>query len=391
MNISSVEREKISPSNTVSTTIVGKSINEVVLNAYRQALISPKKDSRNGSTRSIQNLNLIITDPSQRWLSLEGRKSNPFAMLAETLWVLSGSDKIRPYLEFYLPRAADFSDDNATWRGAYAPRIFSKDALQGAVEILEKDLLSRRAVLTIYDNNLDSPLALQEQGLNSSRDIPCNNWIHFYVTEEIEQVVDSVTQEQKEVALQKLNMKVVSRSGDLIWGLGSINIFEWTFLQEIVWEILKRTHPDLLLGIYYHSTTDAHIYESNDGTGLNTASQARTVVENYNNTPILDLDTIPMNTGFVSINHMRNFCSDIVGATSSFIVGEIDSLGYEEFVSHKLKDIRGTFFATMIQSLMIHTICKKDDSKVTVTIDPELAFWKSIEMFAGKKFSVMYK
>ena len=56
-------------------------------------------------------------------------------------------------------------------------------------------------------------------------------------------------------------MKVGIRSNDLIYGT-QINIPEWTFLLELVYERLLKTYPDLKLGYYKHSPINLHYYNN---------------------------------------------------------------------------------------------------------------------------------
>ena len=80
-------------------------------------------DSRGGTqTRELRSYTIGIKRPTERVLVLPERRNNPFAALAETMWVLGGRDDLA-YLTRYLPRAGDFSDDGETWRGAYGPRL----------------------------------------------------------------------------------------------------------------------------------------------------------------------------------------------------------------------------------------------------------------------------
>jgi hypothetical protein len=357
------------------TTVVGDSINSVMLDAFRIAMESPSKYSRNGSTKSIQNLNIVLTDPRQRWLNLEGRNSNVYALIAETLWILSGSGEINPYLSFFLPRAKDFSDDGETWRGAYGPRLYTGDALSGIVEILTNDILSRRAVLSIYDNALDSPSGVRSNyDLEFTKDTPCNNWLHFYVTD------------------NRLNLKVVSRSGDLVWGLGSINIFEWTFLQEIVYEILQKSHPTLKLGIYYHTTTDAHIYDDVNG-GVNTSPQVQAVIDNYSDEDVKTGVVYPLETPFESISTVREFCYEFLQLTSSFIVSDIDDYHYEQHFRHLAKtyELKG-FFLLVVSTLVTHVVLKMKErnGNLVVSVDPTMSFWQAVENSKFTKFKVVY-
>jgi hypothetical protein len=63
-------------------------------------------------------------------------------------------------------------------------------------------------------------------------------------------------------------MKVIQRSGDAIWGTLNINLPEFSFLHEFVYQMVKQNYPEVNLGTYHHSVTNFHIYEA-------TAQQAK--------------------------------------------------------------------------------------------------------------------
>lgn len=150
-----------------------------------------------------------LENPRRREVLLRERKANIFAQIAETMWVLSGRSDV-DWLERYLPRARQFSDDGIVWRGGYGPRIRhwgGTDQVQNVIGMLRKDRTSRRAVIQIYDPARDS---------TPGKDIPCNNWIAM------------------NSRLGYLDMGVALRSNDLIWGWSGINAFEWSVLQEII-------------------------------------------------------------------------------------------------------------------------------------------------------------
>ena len=203
----------------------GQDINQVVCSAIRCInQTGETRDSRNGPVKSIYRAEMLLSDPRARYLNIPGRKSNIFQMMAETLWVMAGMDAVHPFLSHYLPRAVNYSDDGATWRGAYGPRLYAFDQLEDVVKAFEQDGLdTRRAVLSIYQPHLDSRTAISARyDQEATKDLPCNNFINFWVD-----------------AYKRFHMEVFQRSGDIIWGAGSINLYEFSFLQECVFELVK--------------------------------------------------------------------------------------------------------------------------------------------------------
>jgi hypothetical protein len=223
----------------MSEIIVASSLNELNLKSL-QILRNFGKDvtTRTLDTKELLFQDLCLTFPRNRHIYLFGRKGNIYATFAEILWVYSGSALIKPYLAFFLPRALQYSDDGKRWRGAYSSRLYNGDQISGVVETLEKDLLSRQAVITLWDAAKDSKVMTPE-----SKDYPCNNWMQFIVRDNL------------------LRMKVVLRSNDALFGF-QINVPEWTFLQECMYHWIHEMYPEVELGDYLHSVTSFHYYKS---------------------------------------------------------------------------------------------------------------------------------
>ncbi|MCD0446245.1 thymidylate synthase [Glycomyces sp. A-F 0318] len=164
---------------------------------------------RGNSTKEVLDRTIRIKHSGQRCITLPARNNNIFATIAETMWVLAGRNDLQ-FLSHYLPRASDFSDDGETWRAGYGPRLRDwngVDQVSEVLSILRSDPDSRRAVITLYDPDRD---------FIDSKDIPCNNWIHFMLRD------------------GRLDMSIAIRSNDIIWGFSGINTFEWSVLQEMM-------------------------------------------------------------------------------------------------------------------------------------------------------------
>ncbi len=182
--------------------------------------------SRNGRVKELTHLGITLREPWRRELLLPGRKPNLPAQIAETMWVLAGRDDIE-WLSHYLPRAEQFSDDGRTWRGAYGPRL--RGQLSHVLDLLRNNPLDRRAVITLYDPQVDAA---------PGKDIPCNNWLSF------------------SSRLGKLDLHVAVRSNDAMWGWSGINAFEWSVLQEITAGLLG-----IEVGGLHFSVTSFHLYQ----------------------------------------------------------------------------------------------------------------------------------
>ncbi|WP_299568423.1 thymidylate synthase [uncultured Shewanella sp.] len=236
--------------------IKGQSINELTYRALKKVTSDGHSmSSRNGNTVTLYNTELILENPRARHLRLEGRTNNIFAVIAETFWVLAGRKDIKPYLEFFIPRAPKYSDDGITWRAAYGERLYAFGQLENILECFKKDgIFTRRAVLSLYFPSEDTHTSLRDKyNLEKTLDIPCNNLLNFYVTPN-----------------KKLNLKVTQRSGDIIFGVCNVNIFEFTVIQELVLQYLKKEVDDeLTMGYYNHSVTNLHLYDFTEKQGYN--------------------------------------------------------------------------------------------------------------------------
>lgn len=222
----------------------------------------------NRMTKELHPCLFEITDPFKRTLLCPKRGNNPFSTLAETMWVLSGRNDVK-WLGQFLPRAKDFSDDGMTWRAGYGPRIRSwqlpekevvpendsVDQIDYIIKQLVRDPINRQSVISIWD-----PAA--ECTVQKSKDYPCCDWVHFLWRD------------------KKLDCNVVIRSNDAIWGFSSINMYEWTVLQEIIAGCL-----DMEVGTYYQMSDSYHIYEP-------MYEKARDMIEEY--IPYSNFNDIPV-------------------------------------------------------------------------------------------------
>lgn len=198
---------------------------------------APEIDSRYGLTKELTQATISISDPRDRLIRILSRKEDLIAQIAETLWVMGGSNEVR-YLSPFLKRAVEFSDDEKIWRSGYGERIRNYpggiDQLKTVIEILKKDLYSRRAFLVISYPPVD---------LTPGKDIACNTFISFLVRKD-------------ENGVNRLNMTVNNRSNDFIWGFSGINYFEFTFLMEFV-----ARQINVSLGNYVHNSMSFHVYK----------------------------------------------------------------------------------------------------------------------------------
>ncbi|WP_193312748.1 thymidylate synthase [Georgenia subflava] len=202
-------------------------------------------NSRNGATTELAAQTLTIERPTERFLHTPGRNNNPFAAIAETMWVLAGHNDLA-YLTPYLKRAPDYSDDGGTtWRAGYGPRLRNwngVDQIAQARSLLHASPNSRRAVMSLFD---------PERDFQNSADVPCNNWLHFLVRN------------------GHLDLNVVARSTDIWFGFSAINAFEWSVLLEMMARWLQ-----LEVGTLTFFTSSLHLYAQHEDRARELLSRA---------------------------------------------------------------------------------------------------------------------
>lgn len=202
-----------------------------------------------------------FSHPAERVLFNAARDINIFSVLYESLWTLAGRNDVQS-IAYYTPGMTKYSDDGATWHGAYGhrwrhdpvPEVVGKvvyrdggpddidtlDQLDQAVFLLREDNGTRRVVLTMWDAAKD----LHGQQPNG-KDYPCNT--HVYV----------------KVRHGKLDIHVCNRSNDLVLGLFGTNFVVFSFLAEYL-----AAKVGVPIGRYYHTTDDLHVYLERHGAKL---------------------------------------------------------------------------------------------------------------------------
>jgi Thymidylate synthase len=196
-----------------------------------------EEDSRNGKV--VVNPHPVITTythPRNRVLVSTTRDANPFFHLFEAMWMLAGRNDLA-FPQTFISDFGKFSDDGVTLHGAYGYRWrnwFGYDQLAQIIGELKNDPKTRRAVLTMWDPTSDLHMAA-----DGGKDVPCNTHAYF------------------DTLGGKLNMTVLCRSNDAIWGAYGANVVHFSFLLEYV--ALMTGIP---MGVYRQFSNNMHIYEN---------------------------------------------------------------------------------------------------------------------------------
>lgn len=259
--------------------------------------------SRNGEMLECTMNSFTVRNIRNRYISVAGRRASLPAQIAETMWVLAGRNDVA-FLQNYLPKAPDFSDDGKVWRGGYGPRLRNWDGvdqLEAVVDILRHDLDSRRAVMSIFNPSID---------LAPGKDIPCNNWLHFIYRD------------------GALHLHVATRSNDIMWGWSGINNFEWSFLLEVVASMVG-VDP----GSIHYSITSLHLYDHHvdkarkiiDLSGGSLANAIRNSLKTVEPAPALNYGYFDVNDFDELLEHwfnieerIRTGADDVVNEIKSF-------------------------------------------------------------------------
>jgi len=191
------------------------------------------------------------TDPRQRVLYSPTRDANHVFHVMEALWFFSGSNELE-FPVFFNASYSQFSDDGKTMWDSYGWRwreFFGYDQLDAIVEELKSNPGSRRCVLAMWNADI-APSAPQWEAksgvqysddlgvaCNGGKAVPCNTHAYFAIR------------------AGKLNMTVMNRSNDSMWGAFGANAVHFSFLLEYM--AMRIGVP---MGSYYQFTNNLHTY-----------------------------------------------------------------------------------------------------------------------------------
>lgn len=186
-------------------------------------------NSRSGYTKEICDYKTIINNPLKRCVGGYNRDINIFFLIAEAAWIINGRNDVE-YLDPYLNVLKKYSDNGVYYHGAYGKRINGQ--LCKAIDLLKKEPGTRRAVLQIWDKELDLG--------TESEDLPCNTMLFLNIRD------------------GKLNVTVSNRSNDINKGLCT-NIFQFSLLQEYI-----AISLGVDVGTLVHNSASLHYYTNDD-------------------------------------------------------------------------------------------------------------------------------
>ncbi len=204
----------------------------------------------------------VYRTPRERVIVNPVRDANPFFHLVESMWMLAGRGDARLLDNFVKNFGERFAEPGGLIHGAYGKRWRNHflveypeapagaspfdhiDQLHVIVEELRTDPGSRQAVLQMWDAEVDL-------GVKGLKDRPCNTHVYFRRRE-----VQS-TRGGDLVVEDVLDMTVLCRSNDIIWGAYGANAVHFSYLQEYVAGMLG-----VEVGTYYQVSNNYHAYVS---------------------------------------------------------------------------------------------------------------------------------
>jgi|TARA_R100001086_G_scaffold25646_2_gene12081 hypothetical protein len=191
-------------------------------------------ETRNGPALEFETpVAIVYNKPCERVLFYPQRDANPVFHLMESLWMLAGRNDVE-WITQYNSNMNKFSDDGEHFYGAYGHRWkkwFNKDQLEYAVHRLLTYKNDRRTVVSMWDPYKDVVKT------NDGKDYPCNTQIFF--------------KERN----GKLDITVINRSNDMIWGALGSNAVHMSILQEYMAAKINAE-----VGIYTQFSNNFHAY-----------------------------------------------------------------------------------------------------------------------------------
>ncbi len=206
-------------------------LDDLLRAVYARLLRAPHRvESSKGANRELSGVLLEVKQPTAR-LSRTETKGTIFSCLGETLWYLSGTDRL-DFIAWYVPPYRQFSDDKLTLYGAYGPRLRrmrgKTDQLKNVIRLLKRKPQTRQAVIQLFNG---------EDILKKHKDIPCTCTIQFMIRR------------------KRLHVLTNMRSNDAFLGLPH-DVFAFTFLQELVARSIG-----VQVGTYKHAVGSLHLYD----------------------------------------------------------------------------------------------------------------------------------
>lgn len=232
--------------------LTGRNVNSL----YRQGLsvlaeVGREENSRNGPVLVMPcPVTSVYQNPRERVLIDSVRDANPFFHLYESLWMLSGNDGARLLDRYVKDFSSRYADDGII-HGAYGHRwrtALGFDQLDAVVSRLRQNPDDRQCVIQMWDASDDGLGCNDLRG--AWKDRPCNTHVYLRVRD-VRGYDDGIV-----VSVHKvLDLTVLCRSNDIVWGAYGANAVHFSFLLEYL-----AGRLGVGVGIMYQVSNNYHAY-----------------------------------------------------------------------------------------------------------------------------------
>lgn len=251
-------------------------------------------DSRGGRVRVMScPVVSVYEKPQERVLMDAVRDANPFFHLMESLWMLAGRDDaafLNRYVGDFGKRFAEHGDEPCAYvHGAYGHRwrhALGFDQLDEVVKKLRLNPDDRQAVIQMWDasNYIDGRGDLT----GNFKDRPCNTHVYLRVRNVAyrDPPVTDQNSAEWEARIARgddkvLDLTVLCRSNDVVWGAYGANAVHFSVLQEYL-----AGRVGVAVGKMYQFSNNFHGYEA--------------TTKKFGDAMMMSLETDPYATGRVS-------------------------------------------------------------------------------------------
>lgn len=235
------------------------SVDALYMDALRCVLADGAEvESRVSKTLEVHPVTMTLSRPSDRLITMYGRRINITFALMEVLWILLGRKDVATLSPFNA-RITDYSDDGETFNAAYGYRLrksFGIDQIEDVIAGLHANPGSRQATLVVSEPASDSSYHVDYSGnmisARTTLDRACNVLSHLLIRND------------------KLDWMQIIRSNDIIMGV-PYNMIQWTYLQEWIASAVgveMGSHIRVIdsLHLYdYHLKDAGYVVKSNKG------------------------------------------------------------------------------------------------------------------------------
>ena len=200
-----------------------------VSDVYKEMLEELKKSPIVGNTKEINNAIMIVHNPTLKDLYFPNRKISEKYSNAELEWYWSGDnscENIGKFAKMWLALTDDGKTNNSAY-GYILEKKYGFDQIQQIIELLKKDINSRRAVLNISDPSINRI---------TTKDMQCTIAIQFLVRN------------------NKLEETIYMRSNDIYFGFP----YDYIYFVSLGQYIANKLGIEFSL--YTHNATSLHLY-----------------------------------------------------------------------------------------------------------------------------------